>query len=81
MKRNKKKPCTVLPVILSVGMCTTSVAAVATAVPTTAYAQNTTVATSSSATGSNQAPDAQLPPVRTSLTKEEAEHRVPDLIP
>ena len=68
MKRNKKKSSTLLPVILSVGMCTTSVAAIATAIPATAYAQSTTVATSSSATGSNQAPDAQLPPVRDKLS-------------
>lgn len=72
MSQKNKKSNAVLPVILSVGMCATTVG-LATAVSTPAYAQSTTVATSSSATGSNQAPDAQLPPVRTSLTKEEAE--------
>jgi len=72
MSQKNKKSNAVLPVILSVGMCATTVG-LATAVSTPAYAQSTTVTTSSSATRSNQAPDAQLPPVRTSLTKEEAE--------
>lgn len=67
MKRNKKKPCAVLPVILSIGMCATTVGAVA-AAPTPAYAAVAAVLPSSA--GSNENP---LPPVRTSLTKEEAE--------
>ena len=67
MKRNKKKPCTVLPVILSIGMCATTVGAVATA-PTPAYAAVAAVLPSSA--GSNENP---LPPVREKLTYPEAQ--------
>lgn len=67
MKRNKKKPCTVLPVILSIGMCATTVGAVA-AAPTPAYAAVAAVLPSSA--GSNENP---LPPVREKLTYPEAQ--------
>ncbi len=68
MKRSKKKAKAVLPVIISVGICATSVGVSVNALPQVAYASN-----GAQAVSANNDPAGELPPVRTSLTEQEAE--------
>ena len=68
MKRSKKKAKAVLPVIISVGICATSVGVSVNALPQVAYASNVAQAVSA-----NNDQAGELPPVRTSLTEQEAE--------
>jgi len=73
MKRSKKKAKAVLPVIISVGICATSVGVSVNALPQVAYASSTAGVAGAQAVSANNAQAGELPPVRTSLTKEEAE--------
>ena len=68
MKRSKKKAKAVLPVIISVGICATSVGVSVNALPQVAYASN-----GAQAVSANNDQAGELPPVRTSLTEQEAE--------
>ena len=73
MKRSKKKSSAVLPVILSVGMCATSAGVAVIAVPESAYANSAIIRTNQKTGSANVSADEQLPPVRETLTRKEAE--------